>query len=121
MCRGGGRRFLEVMKMTNEKFNELSDKVKNYFENDQNKPFCMSEICEIFGVSYETLSLWERDKNKKLADLIRSSKLKVVSGWEKGEINATLAGYLHKTYFPQQATENNDISISIKVVDSGGD
>lgn len=95
---------------------QLEQIVEGYFEDPANRPYSMLELCSILGVDYDTLCLWERGTNKRLAALARQSKQKIAACWEKGELPAVLATHLLKQYFGEGQGERK-LEINVKVVD----
>jgi hypothetical protein len=69
-----------------------------YFSDPQNRPFSMQEVCLALGVDYKTLCGWETGPDEKLATLARQVRARVAAGWEKGEVSASLAALMLKTY-----------------------
>ncbi|GEM_PF-5174591 len=94
---------------------QLEQIAQEYFGDAANRPYSMLELCCLLGVDYDTLCLWERGKNVRLATLARQNKQKIAACWEKGELPAALATHLLKQYFGEGQAERQ-VEISVRVV-----
>jgi hypothetical protein len=93
---------------------------ESYFANTDNRPFSILEACDAMGIDYETLRAWEIGEDAQFAALARRVKTRVAAGWEKGELTASMATYLHKSYIGEERRETEGpLEIVVRVEGDG--
>ncbi|MEG2204764.1 MAG: hypothetical protein RRY21_06350 [Oscillospiraceae bacterium] len=91
-----------------------------YFDREENRPYSMQELLAALGVDYATLCGWEAGEDPALAKLSREVRARVAAEWEKGQMTASLATYLHRYYLggaAQPAQEPEGLELTVRVLD----
>ncbi len=101
---------------------EMDRRANLYFNNEDNKPYSILEICDKLSISPKVLKEWyflEPSPKRTLAEKIMN---RIGAGWEKGEISSTLANTLIKQYdWRGQDGDSEIITINIRVIDEQED
>lgn len=102
------------------KLSTYARRCEGYFSNEDNRPFSILESCDAMGIDYETLRDWECGGDKDFAALARRVKTRVAAGWEKGELTASMATYLHKSYIGEERQRaEGPLEIVVRVESDG--
>lgn len=99
---------------------ELADVLTLYFEDKNNEPYSILEICALLGVTRETLSEWATNDKYGLSDVVTRAKYIVAAGWEKGvKIHPRLAEFLLMNHMgmSNRVESSGNVSVVVQIGD----
>jgi len=100
---------------------DLEAACERYFTDPKNRPYSILECCSHLGIDAGTLKAWETSGTARRRRLARRIRDGVAVAWEKGELPASLALHLMRSYLGDPADPTGDtpgppIEIVVRVV-----